>query len=342
MSFACDISRQVIRFVRILPNPLDVLALRVYNKAFKMLAGNTHTARAYFGSIFACDIDDLIQRTIFYFGIWEPMISHLTEQILREGDVYVDMGANIGYDSLLASKRVGRSGKIVSIEASPKICALLSDNVTINGVSNIRIINKAVSDRGKLLAIYGGGSQNIGKTTTIEARGLPIECCIEALPIEEILTPDEINRVRLFKIDIEGAELLVLNHLLDTLSKYPEDFAIIVEASVHENPREWTNVFRRMQEAGFVAFEIENRYELDWYIRYQNHSPVKLTKTLPNGRTDILFIRTALVTAVVGPPNFDLTKSVSCDSHLNIEDSPRTATMAIRGEVQSDLFVTWA
>jgi hypothetical protein len=68
-----------------------------------------------------CDLDDVIQRYIFYFGVWEPMISHVTEQMLHKGDVYVDVGANIGYCSLLASNCVGGSGRVVSIEASPTI-----------------------------------------------------------------------------------------------------------------------------------------------------------------------------------------------------------------------------
>jgi protein-L-isoaspartate O-methyltransferase len=61
---------------------------------------------------------------IFHFGIWEPEISYLTIELLDEGDVYVDVGANIGYDTLLASSLVGSSGKVVSIEAAPAIFAV--------------------------------------------------------------------------------------------------------------------------------------------------------------------------------------------------------------------------
>jgi FkbM family methyltransferase len=300
MYFACYVSRLVVTVVKILPDPLDMIVFRVYNKLLKLCSGKVHNARTYFCSSFVCDLDDILQRYIFYFGIWEPMVSHVTEQLLREGDVYVDVGANIGYDSLLASNCVGDSGIVVSIEASPRIYLLLANNRARNKASNIRLVNMAASDTRKTLTIYAGASSNIGKSTTIEARGLHEECSIQAIPIDEILSVDELKRVRLIKIDIEGAELPVLNHLIDNLSKYPDNISIIVEASVQDNPSEWASVFLRFQEAGFVAYEIENQYGSDWYLRYHGHSSVKLIKNLPNSQTDILLTRTALPATLGG------------------------------------------
>lgn len=298
MTFACYVSRHVIMVVKILPKQLSMIVFRVYNKFLKMCTGNVHVARAYFGSIFVCCLDDMLQRYIFYFGVWEPMVSNVTEQLLRKGDVYVDIGANIGYHSLLASNCVGGSGRVVSIEASPTVYSLLSNNIAKNRASNIRLVNVAASDCRKTLDIFAGEGSNIGKTTTIEARGLRKECSVQALPIDEILSLDELNRVSLIKIDIEGAELPVLNHLIDNLSNYPDDISIIVEASIQDDPGEWARVFLRFQEAGFVAYEIENYYLFDWYLRYNNHSSVKLMKNLPNDQTDVLFTRTALPAAL--------------------------------------------
>jgi FkbM family methyltransferase len=283
--------------VKILPEPLGLLAFRAYNKILSSCSWKAYNAKTYFGSLFACDINQCqIQKHIFYFGIWEPMVSHVTEQLLHQGDVYVDVGANIGYDTLLASNCVGESGKVVSIEASPRIYSLLAENVARNRASNIRLVNRAASDSRKTLAVYDGGRGELGMTTTIEARGRGQlkECSVEALPIDEILSVNELSRVRLIKIDIEGAELPVLNHLVDTLSKYPDNCSLIVEASVQDDPPGWGRLFLRLQEAGFVAYEIENRYDIEWYIGYCNHSSVKLMKNLPNRQIDILFTRMAL------------------------------------------------
>ena len=295
---ACRVSRRVITVMKILPGPLRMAYYRIYNKLLKICAGKVHIAGTYFGSDILCDLDDYIQNCIFYFGVWEPVISFVMEQFLEEGDVFIDVGANVGYDSFLASNRVGHSGKVVSIEASPKIYALLSKNISINQTANIRAVNIAASDTRKILTLYTADQFNIGETTTIEARGLRKDGVIQALPLAEILSIDEMSRVRLIKMDIEGAEVPVLNHLIDNLAKYPDDFSIIVEASVEENPQEWIQVFSRFQEAGFAAYALENDYAFDWYLFYRSHPSIKLLDALPNTQTDLLLTRTELPVAL--------------------------------------------
>jgi FkbM family methyltransferase len=273
---------------------MSVVSFHVYNELFKRCFGRTHLAQSYFGSLFLCDIDDMIQKYIFYFGAWEPMISHVTEELLQEGDVYVDVGANIGYDSLLASKYVGHSGKVVSIEASPRIFALLSNNVGRNGAANVRLINMAASDHRGTLTVYSGGHKNIGHTTTVEARGFPKEGEVETAPIDELLSADELRKLRLVKIDVEGAELPILNRLVEKLALYPRELSVIVEASVSEDPAGWHDVFRRFRESGFNAYRIENQYEIGWYMSYRDHYSMPALTRLPDGQTDILLTRMPL------------------------------------------------
>ena len=294
-----SVGRRVIDVVRLLPPAVGAPVLRACTEVVKLCAGKTHVATAYFGADFACNLDDLIQRYIFYFGMWEPMISHVTQQLLRPGDVYVDVGANIGYDSLLASHCVGEGGKVVSIEASPGIFSLLADNVARNSAGNIRLVHAAVSDRGGTLPIYAGRHKNIGQTTTIAARGLAYAGVVNALPLDEILSPEERARVRLIKIDIEGGELPVLNRFIDTLSNYPDEVALLVEASVQSDPQEWSRIFSRFREAGFRAYGVENSYDVRWYLRYRRATPVVLLDTVPDRQSDILWIRQEL------PPSLD-------------------------------------
>lgn len=66
---------------------------------------------------------------------------------LKPGDVFVDVGANIGYFSLLASKLVGPGGRVVAIEASPEVFDLLRRNLELNKAHNVRAVNVAISDR---------------------------------------------------------------------------------------------------------------------------------------------------------------------------------------------------
>jgi hypothetical protein len=78
----------------------------------------------------AGDTRDILQQ--YYFGVWEPNLTHWIVGRLRRGDTFVDVGANIGYYSLLASKLVGPGGSVVALEASPTIFHQLQDNLRLN------------------------------------------------------------------------------------------------------------------------------------------------------------------------------------------------------------------
>jgi hypothetical protein len=90
-------------------------------------------ARTAFGFHVEGDSKDLIQQWVYYFGIWEPALTTWIRRRLRRGDLFVDVGANIGYFALLASKAVGRSGRVVAIEASAVIFDSLRRNIVANG-----------------------------------------------------------------------------------------------------------------------------------------------------------------------------------------------------------------
>ncbi|NQW50844.1 MAG: FkbM family methyltransferase [Rhodospirillales bacterium] len=129
---------------------------------------------------------------ILHFGVWEPDVSRAIEQNLAPGDVFVDIGANIGYDTLLAS---------------PRTFALLQRNLEANASSSsVRPANAAVSDRPGTLDLYEVNPGNIGAATTLASRGGTLMASVEALPLEQILTPDELSRLRLIKMDVEGAD----------------------------------------------------------------------------------------------------------------------------------------
>jgi FkbM family methyltransferase len=178
---------------------------------------------------FHCNLSDEIQRSIAYRGDWDPGIGAYIRRALRPGDTFIDCGANIGYFSLLAARCVGPSGKVVAIEASPAICELLRGNIELNDVRNVRAVQIAASDRPGRIKLYAGPTGNSGQTTTEEARGLPLIAEIDAAPLLDIVTPDELKTARLIKIDIEGAELPVLLHLLTERHRLPSQFEIIVE-----------------------------------------------------------------------------------------------------------------
>lgn len=280
----------IVDLLKAMPVAMGVPAFRVYDKALKV-ARRDYRAETYFKAALYCDPHDFIQRMILHFGVWEPEVSRVIEHTLRPGDVFVDVGANIGYDTLLASRCVGSGGRVVAIEASPGTYALLMRNLGLNDSANVRAVNVAVSDRRATLDLYEMSKHNIGAATTLPARGGRRSASVEALPLGEILSDEEIGRLRLIKLDIEGAEPPVLQNLLDGLARYPADLNVIVEASPRDDHEAWQGVFDRLRQAGFVAYAIENSYDVGWYLAWRRHKALCRTDVLPDYQGDLLFTR---------------------------------------------------
>lgn len=283
--------RAIVGTIRRLPLRAARFAFRGYDKVLRML-GPDHVATTFFGARMHCDPTDLIQRMILHFGVWEPDVSRVIEQNLKSGDVFVDIGANIGYDTLLASHRIGRAGQVVAIEASPRSFALLQRNLALNAASvNVRAVNIAVAEKPGRLDLYEIHDGNIGAATTLASRGGTRMASVEAAPLDEILTADEMQRLRLIKMDIEGSEPPILRHILDRLAIYPPTMDIVVEASPQDDAAAWQDVFDRLGTAGFSAWAIDNEYELDWYLRWRHPMALRRLTAMPARQQDILFTR---------------------------------------------------
>lgn len=270
---------------------LSPFLFRAYNHILRRI-NIEYDAKTYFGATLRCNLDDMIPRMIFYFGFWEPNNSALISSILQPGDVFVDVGANIGYYTLLASSLVGPSGKVISIEASPEIFAQLSKNVAANSNSNTRLLNLAASDvRGELL-LYGGTKWNRGATSTVIYNSdQKLEARVPAAPLDEILLEEELKRVALVKIDIEGGELPVLQRILDKLEYYSPDMKILVEMAPQVSGDRLRATFEAFLAAGFEAFAVENEYDVNWYLHWRRPCALQRIDLLPSRQMDVLLVR---------------------------------------------------
>lgn len=254
----------------------------------------------YFGATMVCDPADIIQRMILLFEAWEPGVSKLIEESLHTGEVFVDIGANVGYDSLLAAQCVGSSGAVVAIEASPRTYDVLQHNLRRNpGLSkSIRTANVAVSDQSGTLDLYEFGRHNIGATTTLASRQGTRCATVAAAPLGDLLTADEKARVRLIKMDVEGAEPTILSDILNHLDDYPDDMDLIIEANPQDDPARFRAVFDRLKSSGFTAWSIDNRYRNGWYLRWRPSYPKRLDKP-PRIKHDLLLTRRKGVDSVM-------------------------------------------
>ena len=228
-------------------------------------------ARARFGRTFRCKLPDLIQMYIALFDTWEPDLTQFIQERLRPGDVFIDVGANIGYYTLLASAKVGAAGAVVAIDALPSNFAELQHNLDINeGSANVRAINGGVSDARGTIDVYAGPAHNVGLATTAPGnrRNLRREASVPAAPLADFLRDDEIRRARVVKIDVEGGEPAVVSGMTRFLSECGERVEILLELS----PAWWSDpaltpeaVLKPLRKAGFNTYVMNNSY---WPWRY--------------------------------------------------------------------------
>jgi len=255
---------------------------------------NAFWIRTRFGARVFCSLGDLIQCRLIYFGIWEPNLTGFVQRRLQTGDTFVDVGANIGYYSLLASKSVGTKGRVVAIEASPKIFMALQKNLGANKCDNVRAVNVAISDRKGVLRLFSGPSSNIGMTSTMKSRGQDFESEVPANRLDAVLLPEELKAARLIKIDVEGAEAPVLISILENIDRYRQDLEIMVEINppeVQEHGLSVADILNRFAEVGYHAYLLDNDYSPAAYVGYQPTPRPKRLRHLPTGLTDVVFSR---------------------------------------------------
>ncbi|WP_157838265.1 FkbM family methyltransferase [Mycolicibacterium aromaticivorans] len=217
-----------------------------------------------------CRLPDLIATYVWVFGEWEPDLTRFIVNRLRDGDVFIDVGANVGYYSLLAARSVGVNGNVVAVEASPVMFDQLRRNTGADRLGDrVRLVNKAAAAKSGKLTVFSGPRHNTGMSTTLSTRGLDVEATIEALRLDQIFTCEEAASIRIVKIDVEGAEPDVLAGMSNLIGVLRSDAEIVVELS----PQWWPDphlrpidVLRPFVDAGFNVYKMKNSYNAWRYL----------------------------------------------------------------------------
>lgn len=250
-----------------------------------------------FGARMHCDTRDFIQRYVYYFGTWEPNLSAWLPRRLAPGDVFVDVGANVGYFALLAARAVGTTGAVVAIEPSTEVLAALARNLALNESGHVRVIQAAATDVEKELRVVFGGEHDMGGTRTVDPAAAAAAAAgvrIQGRPLYDLLTPDERVRARVVKIDVEGAEWDVLTGLHLERGGFRDDLELIVEVAPQrlvQRGRDAAALLAWMRSLGFQAYTLANDYRVRAYLhRPPIEVPVRLRGPLRE-QTDVVFSR---------------------------------------------------
>ena len=267
-------------------------ALLLMNRALKRCPRDFRAARTAFGFTVSGNTADLIQRYLYLFGVWEPDLSHWLADRLRPGDVVVDIGANIGYFSLLAAGRVGPSGRVIAFEPVPAIADLLQDNADRNGY-DVHVVRAVVGDHDGESEMFRADDRNIGRSSTAGGVGTTSQGVLPMTTAVRAIEPDLWPRIRFIKVDVEGDDQRVLRGLEPILRAVPPGAAVFVEVTPDElvaRGGSAEELMQSMRGLGFEAWAVPNSYAPSHYARYVRQDPRPLTAT-PTEQTDVLFVK---------------------------------------------------
>jgi FkbM family methyltransferase len=242
---------------------------------------------------------DLVGRVVAVSGEWEPHVTSAFRVLLSPGDVCVDVGAHVGYYTLLASKLVGPTGHVYAFEPVPTCLRALHGNVRRNDVTNVTIFDVAAGGReASAVMLLAPGPTPV--TSSLSARMLasphggeagdfaPMQ--VQVAAVDSLLPPETFERVRLVKIDVEGYEVEAPRGL-ERIFAAGAPLAVIVELSPDwriADPAAFVDAL--CQKRGFVPWRLVNEYTREGYFPPRLVSPARLER-IPSGRCDLLLAR---------------------------------------------------
>lgn len=161
-----------------------------------------------------------IQRQLFWYGYYEKTLGDLIKKILQPGNVFLDIGANIGYFSLLAANNEPTS-KIISFEPVKYLFQKLEENISINNFKNITAVNVAAGDINEEKELFISASDNLGMSSFQQPENYSGKKeKVKVITIDSWFKTARLSKVDLVKLDVEGSELAALKGMQEVLQNF--------------------------------------------------------------------------------------------------------------------------
>ena len=201
-------------------------------------------------------------------GYYEKLETEFVKREVKKGDVVIDIGANIGYYSLILAKIVGDKGKVFAFEPAPDNYSLLKKNIEINDYKNVVLENLAISDKNGNIELY------LSQESMGWHRIYPSKYCGENHIKVKTITLDDYfrdisfkDKISFVKMDVEGAELGILRGMASIL-KNNKKLTLLVEfvpqyiRESGSNPQELLDILKKQMFEISVIEEDSDKIQL--------------------------------------------------------------------------------
>jgi len=188
---------------------------------------------------------------------FEPAETELIRKTVKEGDIVLDIGANIGVYTVMIAEIVGEKGKVYAFEPDPTNFAILKKNVEINGYKNVILIDKAVSSKKGKLKLFLC-EENTGDHKIYDSKENRKFVEIESIRLDDYFS-DYKGKIDFIKMDVEGSEPGVINGASKILTKnthlkiVTEFYPMLIEEYGYSYEQYLKDIFK----LGFSVYDIE-------------------------------------------------------------------------------------
>jgi len=189
-------------------------------------------------------------------GVYEYWKTRIFTNFIKVGMTVVDIGVNKGYFSLLAAKLMHDCGRVLSFEPNPDNCYWIRRSIEANNYKAVKLFELALSDKEGEATFYPGKRSGWGSLYFYPVKAEPDQkpITVKTATLDDILSRQDINGVDLIKIDVEGAELLVLKGAEETLKK-AKNVKLLMDIDLKDDGQRH-ELFDFLRQCGFKVFKI--------------------------------------------------------------------------------------
>lgn len=188
-----------------------------------------------------------------------PLLEWFAKNV-KLGETWLDIGAHYGYTAIALSRLVGMQGRVFAFEPTPATLAQLVANVMLNGFNGVHLNQKAVSEKSGTSLLYLYKQNSLNSLARQDWMGQPLgQIAIETVTLDEYVSEQALPRVDLIKIDVEGAEILVLKGARQLLNG-PNPPVVICEFSdktTHGFGYDATELRQFLEDQGYKLYRWE-------------------------------------------------------------------------------------
>jgi FkbM family methyltransferase len=177
--------------------------------------------------------DKHVSQQLSQHGVWEPYETSLVQLLLNPGDVFVDVGANVGYFTVLAASLVGDSGHVFAFEPDPENFRLLVKNTEHNNLhARVEAVQAGLAQQDRAGTLYLSGD-NLGDHQIYPGepgrQQVGIELFNGSPKLTRLMTATQKSNIDLIKIDTQGSEFAVITGLIDLINTLQTPPTILIE-----------------------------------------------------------------------------------------------------------------